>query len=131
MHQCGIMKRSAILGMVLFGLAACASEPEPPLPPLDSTITGADVKPWPFKPSSITYHSTDMDGGATAVINGVTYGLTGREALHYHIRGYGEIESALNQPYKGSLMDGLKAHVIGNCVYAMLKHDEAWLRENG
>src|SRR5690349_8161570 len=106
MHLYGIMKRFAILGMVLCGLAACASEPEPPLPPLDYTITGADVKPWPFKSSSITYHCTDMDGGATAAINGVTYGLTGREALHYHICGYGEIESALNQPYKESLMDG-------------------------
>ena len=84
----------------------------------------------PFKISSLRYTCTDTGGGATAVINGTTYGLTGREALHWRIRGYGEIEDVLNQPYSEHLMDDFEQNVTVNCIYLMHEYDEAWKKQN-
>jgi hypothetical protein len=98
------MKRFAVIIVIL--LAGCSYTPAnssntSPTYKTDIvtfTYTKEDFSPWPWTVASMTVTCTDMGGGATAVVNGRTYGITGREATHSTIRGYDDLGQIMLDP---------------------------------
>lgn len=72
-----------IFGVACLGLVGCSSKKEaaaPQAPPV-FTYASSDITPWPWRMELVTITCTDLGGSSTAVVNGKTYGLTGRDAI--------------------------------------------------
>jgi hypothetical protein len=84
------------------------------------TYQRTDVTPWPWTVSTMTVTCTDTAGGATARVNGATYGITGREATHARLRGYANIETLLLDRKNNSPSDlAFTRRVESDCSVAM------------
>lgn len=95
---------SVVLMAIVALTTGCSSKKKEPvvvLPPPSFTYSSPDVTPWPWRITQMTVTCTDLGGSSTAVVNGKTYGLTGRDAIHSRIRGYESYSSLLSNPDAG------------------------------
>lgn len=117
--------RSASLLAGLIVLSACGGNDGPgsttaTREPVTFTYTPEDVDPWPWRVDSITVVCNDTDGGATATVDGITYGMTGKDAIHARIRGY---ENNSDLLAKGGTYDeakGFRDRVTEDCTFGMI-----------
>lgn len=87
------------------------------------TYAKGDVTPWPWKVSGMTVTCNSMDGDATAVVGGKTYGITGRDAIHSTIRGYAEIENIMIDPSDSKpSTETFDSRVTADCTAGMVGH---------
>lgn len=98
-HPHRVSAAITVLGLALL-TAACGSKKKAPvdLPPPTFTYSSADIIPWPWRMELVTITCTDLGGSSTGLINGKTYGLTGRDAIHWRIRGYEDYAPLLRSP---------------------------------